>query len=97
VGILPVRSDLSAKWEMTAANIVPLWQVMLRFLMNRYMPQCCLVRSADPHKQPQQDNCHWVPLPFPEPLDYEWQHSLQDKQPAYRYSFLKIYPLFPFT
>lgn len=32
----------------------------------------------------------WVTLLFSEPLDYDWQHSLQEKQPAYRYNLLKI-------
>lgn len=39
VGALTARSDLSAKWEMTAANTLSLWQVMVMPFTTRDTPQ----------------------------------------------------------
>lgn len=84
VGALPARPDLSAKREMTAANTLPLWQVVLLLLMTRDMPQYFSVKWAFGQAAAKNLLGSGVILLSSEALDYDWQHSLQEKQPAYR-------------
>lgn len=53
VEALTTRPDLSAKWEMTAANTLSLCQVMVIPFMTRDTPQDISVKRADPSRQPQ--------------------------------------------